>query len=85
MSYTVGPASVVVSRFEGRGVDIHAFKNLREMVEHFVSDEVLYNAKYDDDEAVAWLESLKPRIDRLVSLIREPEPGDDLDEGEDEP
>lgn len=80
MSYTKGPATVTVAKFDRSGVTMEAFADERELVEHYVTDRIPYNGKFDDEEAIEWLESLKPRIDTLVACIRKPSIYDEVEE-----
>ena len=70
----VGPAQVVVNKFDGRGVECAAFRDMRAMVEHYITERRLYTNGYDDADLIVWLESLKPRVDAAVAnIIRERE------------
>jgi hypothetical protein len=58
-------ASVVVTRFERGGVDVHAFVSLKEAVQYFLADSALAGA-WGSDEHLAALEETATMLSHTI-------------------
>lgn len=74
MSYTKSPANIVVVRSTRNGMSCEAYQGLREVVEAILAgytrtpDAPSWEAEVENH--IAWLESLRPRIDAAIARCR---------------